>query len=278
MNRRVLTILSLGALAFGLEWWWLMVLPAEARAADSSAITTPGSWGIQQRVVTPLESGAQHVAITLNGPKPARLDLVVFNSSRTQLRVISQANRAGGKPLRQVLPSTALAICNGGYFSHAPSGMLPSGLEICSGQRVGSFSNQGSHTAALQVDSTGPKLIWESEWQDSATISQLVQCGPYLLDAGQPVLPNSQPEHRYLRTFLATDEKESWCMGVTDSLAFMELTAILRLEGLLGFKPQRVMALDGGPSTGLAWRLPSGEMKHAQQPALVRNYIVLEKR
>jgi hypothetical protein len=193
MIRRLLTILGIGLVAVGLEWWWLIAPAAEARAANSSDITSPGSWEMRQRVVTPLETDAQHVALTLSGPKTARLDLVVFNSSKTQLRIISQANRAGGKVAKQMLPVTALAICNGGYYSHGPSGMLPSGLEICSGQRVGTFSNQGSHTAALQVDSTGPKLIWESEWQDSTAITQLVECGPYLLDAGQPVLANSQP-------------------------------------------------------------------------------------
>jgi hypothetical protein len=106
-------------------------------------------------------------------------------------------------------------------------------------------------------------------------VTQLVECGPMLVDAGKAFAhPGRDSAAR--RTFLATDGQNQWCMGVASGCTMTRLAqALLDPQLVPGMKVAFAMNLDGGPSSSLAWRTPNGAFDEKFSGARVRNAILL---
>lgn len=147
---------------------------------------------------------------------------------------------------------TALFVLNGGYF-HAdgkPSGWAQSSGRVLSGR---SFEARRSgivslgDTPALLLGSTPTSTIREDGFQSY----------PWLIENGAVAFTQETGQYAR-RTFLGVDANRTWYVGVvpSESLTLHQLATVL-MEAPIQW--QRVINLDGGPSTGLITRFPAAE-------------------
>lgn len=239
-----------------------------------SAEALPAQWTVRsQSTPAKLQGGAVQVKKQLDGPTHAVLNLILFNSGKYDLRVVSQPKQDQAVSLASKMGELgAIAGCNGGYFT---PDFLPLGLEVSDGVRAGAFQRSSLLGGVLAVRGGRPSLIWKEEYAEQKGTTQLFQAGPRLVVAGQPV-PGLEATKRRARTFVLTDQSGNWAIGTCKSVTLRELSDILATRSLLSeITVKRALNFDGGSSTGLWWRAEDGREHSEREFARVRNFLVL---
>lgn len=202
-----------------------------------------------------------------------RVEGYSFDDRNHSFRVVDEgslaAQRFGGldPAMRQV---RALAGINGGFFS--PEG-APLGKMVADGVSTGRLA-RGSLTSGVIFRGEKGLILWrtaEYEAKGSPPARQMLQAGPFLVDAGAKVAGLEASKSRP-RSFVAYDGKHGWVIGTTGPCTLAGLSdALARARTLDGVVLTRALNLDGGSSTGL-WI----DGKVIRRPwSKVRNYLAV---
>ncbi|GEP45643.1 hypothetical protein BGE01nite_49340 [Brevifollis gellanilyticus] len=207
----------------------------------------------------------------------ADVSVVSFDSRHCTLRVIDQPESWSlGDTLGNSMRSVgAIAGVNGGYFH---PDFTPLGLMIANGQPQGQLTRSSLVSGMLRVRQGEPALVWNSESSSTSGASDLLQAGPRLVDRGQPVAGLNATKTA-ARTFLATDGKHRWLVGVVRNTTLGGLAKMLATPDLIaGMRVERALNLDGGRSTAFYARTSDG--REISQPgwSTVRNYVAVVPR
>ncbi len=144
---------------------------------------------------------------------------------------------------------------------------------MAGGVRFNRFENAKLLSGLLMVDGKGPRLLRRAEFEDHPGIEQLLQAGPYLVDGGRTVAGLSNEKER-TRTFVATDGRGQWAIGLCTSVNLADLGIILANPALIGgLEIERALNLDGGSSSALYFARESGPAHHHRSFTSVRNYL-----
>ncbi len=179
------------------------------------------------------------------------LQLVFFTSPKYEIKVIDQ----GVGPLPRY-PSTSaaatqngcLAATNGGFFH---PGFRPAGLMISEGKRIHRFEKANLLAGVLYCDADGIYLIRRSAFKDHPNITALIQSGPYLVENGKSTRGLSKSQERR-RTFICTDWRGNWALGVSSQISLATLGEILSdKDAIQEWQVNRALNLDGGSSSAL---------------------------
>lgn len=198
--------------------------------------------------------------------------LTTFSAERHTVRVIDNATH---QPYRYADLSLAMraegcvAGCNGGFFDRYP--FVPSGYLISDGRASGVFKPT-SWMKGMLVVRTGALSLESIEGfkPGDAKVTQLLQSGPWLVRSGAPEKDNNATLQAP-RTFVGTDGKSGWFIGVTDDCTLQELSNFLGSSAMRGVMNVRdALNLDGGPSTGL-W--VKGPRFYHREKWTVQNYL-----
>jgi hypothetical protein len=219
--------------------------------------------------------GAWEIKKTANGPGEIEMSLVFFDMKQTTAGIVKQTatQRFKAQTLANLAgASGALAACNGGYF--APD-FGPSGLEIAQNVRAGSWQKGLPFGGVLCGRGGVLKLLPDSKFEEDATITDLVQCCPMLVQDGA-ALRGIGGADQVARTFVATDGGDKWLIGYCVRTALEDLADALVSPGVLHeFHVQTALNLDGGPSSGLWWKPETGDAQGVHESTRVRNVIVI---
>jgi len=220
-----------------------------------------------------MREGARYIAITFPGETKPALNLVCFKADQFKMIVVNNPDPKKHLYIADMAKAAkAVAGCNGGYFDTKK--FTPSGLGIAQGVSQGTFQSMGREGALFGVRNGVPFIAAESEFKPSPEISDLVQCGPMLVDNGHLFQEDSKASNA--RTFVMTDGQGQWAIGNGAHFALGELAALLAKPGLIeGFSVQRAMNLDGGPSTGLWWQDSAGQAHESRERWSVANMILV---
>lgn len=171
--------------------------------------------------------------------------------------------------------STCLAGINASYFA-ADDEHSPIGLVVSEGKQIAPFS-QGRFTVAGTLYDTGKQLRLERSTQLTTPTKHMkaaIQAGPFLVENQKPVA-GLDDTRIAARSFVATDGKGNWCIGMSSARSLKELAETLSKHGSIGdFKVRTALNLDGGSScTFWAW-------KHCYIPSYkqVRTYAGIRPR
>lgn len=256
-------------------------LPEPVQPASEPFQPTPEpttSWRTIREEVTPLSHHASWLRLTVRGSEgEVELSVVRFDSSSCTLRVVDQPQSWSfsdllGDSMRSV---KAIAGVNGGYFH---PDFTPLGLMIANGKRQGQFTRSGLVSGMICVRGGEPALLWNSEYPDTSTASDLLQAGPRLVDAGQLVSGLNRTKVA-ARTFIATDGQSGWLIGTAHSSTLYGLADLLTSPGLIsGLRILRALNLDGGRSTAFYARTADGRENGAPGWSTVRNYLAVVPR
>ena len=243
------------------------------------ASTAPGGRGqpllllVVSRTTIPMAAGARQITVTFSVGRTVTLDLVCFSEDKCRIAIIANPKEKRGSKIAGVAQETkAIAACNGGYF--VPKDMTPAGLEVAQGVTTGKLVPAGQDAAAFGIQNDKPFISLDKDVQLSSEITGLVQCGPLLMDKDWTFKRGGSPTAA--RTFVMTDGKGQWAIGIADHLTLVELATVLAMPGLLeDFQVRQAMNLDGGPSTGLWWQDKDGKSHDQPEHWHVRNMLVV---
>ncbi len=223
---------------------------------------------------------AQHREVsrgTILGMGGDKLNLYFFESGKKGLKVMDEGDLTGrriyGEHEKAFYSRQCEAGVNGGFFTRENN---PLGLVVQSGRRIhtvesGSFIVSGvlyDNGRSVGLVRSRDYLKWPRERQ--AEVKEALQGGPFLVEKGKKIggLDREKPA---MRTFVATDGKGRWCLGVSSALTLDELAGWLSAPGALGdFTVRDALNLDGG-SSSLFWTRAGGSVIAPIKQ--VRNYL-----
>ena len=153
---------------------------------------------------------------------------------------------------------------------------MPLGLVRHEGKTVSRLATKGFSVAGVLYDD-GKTLRLERSHRLSipaGSMREAVQGGPFLVEAGRPIA-GLNAQKSACRTFIATDGRGNWCLGISTPMTLKSLAEHLARPGALrGFRVQTALNLDGGSSTAL--QCEGHRVQSNLKP--VRNYIGLRPR
>ena len=222
--------------------------------------------------------GAQRWKIKVtDGQQSVDIHAVAFDSKNYALRVIDQPQPgAGGGAIATAMRNgRAAAGVNGGYFTPE---FQPLGKMIAGGVGVSSMSAASLLCGMVVGEGGQPHLVWRQEFAGEKGVTDLIQSGPRLVDAGAAVAGLERTKSRQ-RTFIATDGHSAWVIGVARSTSLGALAEILASPDVIpNMRIQRALNLDGGNSSAIWMRTAQGQEISEPGWSTVRNYIAIVPR
>lgn len=250
--------------------------PPEARvkSSDTTFITIP--WRVTRGQTQPMSAGAVLHELTLTSldEGDVRVRVVRFDRQQCSLRVVDQPDSdAGSHVLAQALRDVgALAGVNGGYFHPDFS---PLGLVVSGGRSQGRLVRTSLVSGMVCVRDGRQDLVWNDEYREQSGVTDLLQCGPRLVDGGEPIA-GLNATRTSARSFVATDGNGGWLIGVAEYTTLRGLSDLLATPGLIaGMRVERALNLDGGRSTSFYARTSDGAEINDPGWSTVRNYLAV---
>jgi exopolysaccharide biosynthesis protein len=241
---------------------FFLVLAATAQADWTilSSASEPGRGGVVHRHVV-LENAADSKRVTL--------DLAVFPTKSCTLRILQNEDGADG--LGEMMRNEkCLAGVNGGYFDEK---FAPIGLRIANGQTIASLQRARLITGVLVASSRGVQIVRSREFSRRPTVTAAIQCGPFLVDRGQPI-SGLNDFHVARRTFVATTGGSRALIGVCSGVSLAELAKILATTSLAeDLKIERALNLDGGSSSAFWFARETGNEFSIPEQTSVRDFV-----
>ena len=242
-----------------------LVGTARAEWAITASQTEPGSAaGIEHRRIELSDGGTG---------ERATLDLALFSTKSATVRVID--NPTGKNNLAAVMRrENCLAGVNGGYFDPEDK---PVGLLVSDGKVIAPLRKARLLSGVMLVSSGPLQLLRTAEYSSKRKPAAALQCGPFLVDRGQPV-PGLNDTRPARRTFILTGAAERAAIGFCSGVTLAQLAKILATPELApGLKVQRALNLDGGSSSAF-WFADERDPFSIPEQKTVRDFVAVVPR
>ncbi len=229
-------------------------------------------WELQHEQPLPTDSAAFRVIEkTVAGEREARLRILLPDPAHTRLVVMDNPGNKDflGDLLRE---RNCLAGANGGFF-HPDT--RPLGLVVSEGQTIHPLVRARLLSGVLVVTEDRLRLLRVGEFSPSASPSQALQSGPFLIDHRKPV-SGLNDRKRARRTVVLAGNADRYAVLVTDSFfTLAELATLLATPGIVHeLDITRALNLDGGTSSAL-WARTSQGVAYLPEAKRVRNFLCL---
>lgn len=200
----------------------------------------------------------------------ATIDLALFSTKSATVRVIDKP--AGNEDLAAAMRrERCLAGVNGGYFDPEDK---PVGLVISDGKLIAPLRKARLLSGVLVVAAGRLQLFRTAEYSPKRKANEALQCGPFLVDRGQPV-PGLNDTRSARRTFVLTSGPDRAALGFCSGVTLAQLAKILVTpEVAPDLKVQRALNLDGGSSSAFWFAGERGPFSISEQKT-VRNFVAV---
>ena len=236
------------------------------------AATAQADWTILSTATEPGRSGVVHRHVVLeNVARSERItvDLAIFSTKSCTLRVLQ--NKDGAESLADVMRhEKCVAGVNGGYFDEK---FAPIGLRMANGQMIAPLQRARLITGVLVASSRGIQIVRSREFSQRRGVAAAIQCGPFLVDRGQPI-GGLNDSHLARRTFAATTAGGRALVGVCSGVSLAELSKILATTSFAeDLRIERALNLDGGSSTGFWFARENSSAFSISEQKPVRDFV-----
>ena len=236
------------------------------------AATAHADWTILSTASEPGRDGLVHRHVVLENPvgiKRITVDLAIFSTKSCTLRVLQ--NEGGADGLGEMMRhEKCLAGVNGGYFDE---NFAPLGLRIANGQMIAPLQRARLITGVLVASPRGVQIVRSREFSRRLGVTAAIQCGPFLVDRGQPI-SGLNDSHLARRTFVATTGGNRALIGVCSGVSLAELAKILATTSLPeDLKIERALNLDGGSSSAFWFARENGNEFSIPEQKSVRDFV-----
>jgi len=128
-------------------------------------------------------------------------------------------------------------------------------------------------TGVLTASLRGVQIVRSREFSRRLGVTAAIQCGPFLVDRGQPI-SGLNDSHRARRTFAATTGSSRALVGVCSGVSLAELAKILATTSLAeDLKIARALNLDGGSSSAFWFGRENGSAFSISEQKPVRDFV-----
>jgi uncharacterized protein YigE (DUF2233 family) len=233
---------------------------ARAEWAITASETEQGSApGIEHRQIELSDGGTG---------ERATLDLALFSAKSATVRVID--NPTGSNNLAAVMRrEKCLAGVNGGYFDPEDK---PVGLLVSDGKVIAPLRKARLLSGVMIISNGRMQLLRVAEYSPKRKATAALQCGPFLVDRGQPV-PGLNNTRSARRTFVVTNGSDRAAVGFSSGVTLAQLAKILTTSGIApDLKVERALNLDGGSSSAFWFAGERGPFSISEQKT-VRNFV-----
>jgi hypothetical protein len=236
------------------------------------AASAQADWTILSTATEPGRSGVVHRHVVLeNVARSERIavDLAIFSTKSCTLRVLQ--NKDGAESLADVMRhEKCVAAVNGGYFDEK---FAPIGLRMANGQMIAPLQRARLITGVLVASSRGVQIVRSREFSQHRGVAAAIQCGPFLVDRGQPI-GGLNDSHLARRTFAATTTGDRALVGVCSAVSLAELSKILATTSFAeDLRIERALNLDGGSSTGFWFARENSSAFSISEQKPVRDFV-----
>jgi uncharacterized protein YigE (DUF2233 family) len=129
-------------------------------------------------------------------------------------------------------------------------------------------------SGVLVVSAGRVQLLRTAEYSPKKKADEALQCGPFLLDRGQPV-PGLNDTRSARRTFILTSGSDRAAVGFCSGVTLAQLAKILATSGIApDLKVQRALNLDGGSSSAF-WFAGEREPFSISEQKTVRDFLAV---
>jgi len=220
-------------------------------------------------VKTSLHRGSARIECSMILFGESEVEVVVIDNglSRAQPRFanLSEAMRKSG----------CFGGSNGGFFDMET--FEPNGLMISDGKTTGVFDPKNWAKGVFAVRNSTPMLINRDRFIMEMAIRQALQAGPWLVRDAKSQRGFQNDDAAHPRTFLATDGHGMWALAHASETTLGNLAQMLGSEPpATSFKIRAALNLDGGPSSGLWYRLNDQET-YIEERTVIRNFVGLRR-
>jgi exopolysaccharide biosynthesis protein len=234
--------------------------------------TVHADWTVLSTASEPGRDGLVHRHVVLENPVGSEritADLAIFSTKSCTLRVLQ--NEGGADGLGEMMRNEkCLAGVNGGYFDE---NFAPLGLRIVNGQMLAPLRRARLITGVLAAPPRGVQIVRSREFSGRAGVTAAIQCGPFLVDRGQPI-SGLNDSHLARRTFAATTSSSRALVGVCSGVSLADLAKILALTSLAeDLKIERALNLDGGSSSAFWFARENGSAFSISEQKPVRDFV-----
>ena len=236
------------------------------------AASAQADWTILSSASAPGRDGLVHRHVVLENPVGSEriaVDLAIFSTKSCTLRVLQ--NEGGADSLGEMMGrEKCLAGVNGGYFNED---FAPIGLRMANGQMIAPLQRARLITGVLVASPRGVQIVRSREFSRRLGVTAAIQCGPFLVDRGQPI-SGLNDSHLARRTFAATTSSSRALVGVCSGVSLAELAKILATTSLAeDLKIERALNLDGGSSSAFWFARQNGSAFSISEQKPVRDFV-----
>ena len=201
-------------------------------------------------------AGLEHRRVTLAESETgsrASVELALFSAKSATPRVLD--TNGPRQPCCRDAPRTLSGRGKRRYFDPADK---PVGMVISGGKLIAPLRKARLLSGVMVVASGRVQLLRTAEYTPNRKAKEALQCGPFLVDRGQPV-PGLNDTRSARRTFVLTSGPDRAAVGLCSGVTLAESGKILATQGLApDLTVQRALNLDGGSSSAF-WFAGDGE-------------------
>ena len=238
-----------------------------------TCLSAQAAWQTTQRRDFTDSTGKVHASELhlMDGEINVDAQIVYFWPHEIRFQVVPNL-RGEIEGIRSAVEATGgIAGINGGYFE---ADLSPLGLLISDSRVLHSTQKAKLLSGVFLVRGGRPQIIRTRELAGINGIEQAIQCGPFLVDGGQPVA-GLEREKVAARSFVFTCGPSCWGFGICRSITLAQTAELLASAELItGFRIREALNLDGGSSTALYAKLGNHEIFSEGRPA-VSNYLII---
>lgn len=218
-------------------------------------------------------AGVEHRRVVLAESETGErvnVNLALFSTKSAAVRVID--NPTGEDSLAAAMRREhCLAGVNGGYFDPADA---PVGLVISGGKLIAPLRKARLLSGVMIVSAGRVQILRAAEYSPNRKAKEALQCGPFLVDRGQPV-PGLNDTRFARRTFVLTSGPDRAAVGLCSGVTLADLAKILATQGIAPeLKVQRALNLDGGSSSAFWFAGERAPFSISEQKT-VRNFVAV---
>ena len=238
-------------------------------------VSAQAAWSVGASDGDEIAGGAvRHVRTTVEDSatdQRAELHFAIFDSRRADLRIVDQANEPRSALAELMQTGRFLAGVNGGYFDPQDA---PVGLLIVDGKTIAPLRKARLLSGVMVATKVGVKVMRIAEYVSGKGTTAALQCGPFLIDRGQPV-GGLNDTRSARRTFVATAAGNRVALGSCSDVTLASLAKILALPAVAGDGTlQRALNLDGGSSSAF-WVRGERDVFSISEWKTVRNFVAV---
>jgi uncharacterized protein YigE (DUF2233 family) len=206
-----------------------------------------------------------------DGTRDAAAQIVYFSPHEIRFQVIPNLEAKIDGVRSAVDAAEGMAGINGGYFE---ADLAPLGLLISNGRVIHPLQKAKLLSGIFLVREGRPQIVRSRELVRTEGIQQAIQCGPFLVEGGQPV-PGLNTERVAARSFVFFCGPTCWGFGTCRSVTLAAMGEMLAKTKLIrDNRVIRALNLDGGSSTALYAKCGNDEI-FSEGRSIVSNYLII---